>query len=79
MSNIKEIHLKDYKESPFIIESVHLTFELFDEYTLVKSIMQITKVQDDIKNLELDSIDLELKMLVIDNNLITQEKYVYED
>ena len=67
MSQPKAIHLKDYKEPNFKINSVNLTFELNEEYSTVTNIMEITKVNSEVTVLELDSIDLELKSIFIDD------------
>ena len=42
--NVKPIYLKDYKKPEFSIGSVELLFELFEEYTTVTNIMEITKM-----------------------------------
>jgi len=77
MSQPKAIHLKDYKEPNFKINSVNLTFELNEEYSTVTNIMEITKVNSEVTVLELDSIDLELKSIFIDD--IETKDYAYEN
>ena len=81
MSQPKAIYLKDYQAPNFKIDTVELTFELNDEYTLVTNIMKISKIDNEeninVTTLELDSIDLELEQISIDNVAVTD--YVYEN
>jgi aminopeptidase N len=78
MSQPKAIYLKDYTEPNFKINSVNLTFELNEAYTIVTNIMDISKLNDQTDNLELDSIDLELESISIDNVKITNYNYENE-
>jgi len=77
MSQPKAIHLKDYKEPNFKINSVNLTFELNEAYTIVTNVMEISKENDETNNLELDSIDLELESVFIDD--VETKEYTYEN
>ena len=77
MSQPKAIYLKDYSEPNFKIDSVNLTFELEDEHTTVTNIMEITKVNSEATHLELDSIELELKNIFIDE--VETKDYTYEN
>jgi len=79
MSEIKAIHLKDYKKPAFNIESVNLTFELFEEYALVTNVMEIKKLDADVEELSLDSVDLELVELCINDLKLRESRYVLED
>jgi len=79
MSEIKTIHLKEYKKPAFSIESVNLTFELFEEYALVSNIMSIKKIDETQSILSLDSIDLELKELWINDLQLSDSRYTIED
>ncbi|CAA6822284.1 MAG: Membrane alanine aminopeptidase N (EC [uncultured Sulfurovum sp.] len=73
------IHLKDYQEPNFTINSVELTFELFEAYSIVKSNMKITKLNKNATTLELNSIDLELERLSIDDIEVDTSNYTYEN
>ncbi|CAA6820641.1 MAG: Membrane alanine aminopeptidase N (EC [uncultured Sulfurovum sp.] len=73
------IHLKDYKAPNFKINSVALTFELFEEYTTVTSVMNISKVNSQATVLTLNSIDLELESISIDNKKVPSTAYKYEN
>ncbi|CAA6798554.1 MAG: Membrane alanine aminopeptidase N (EC [uncultured Sulfurovum sp.] len=73
------IHLKDYQAPNFKINSVELTFELFEEYTTVNSVMNISKINSDTTILALNSIDLELENISIDDVEVDSRNYVYEN
>lgn len=79
MSEIKEIFLKDYTPPAFSIPNVELIFDLYEEHTIVTNIMQITKNNSNIHNLELNAIDLELQEIWLNNLLLSQERYNYKD
>ena len=76
MSEVKAIYLKDYKKPDFECESVDLVFDLFDEYTLVTNTMQLSK-NTDAKDILLDSIDLELVELWLNDLKLNDTRYIY--
>jgi len=78
MSEMKAIYLKDYTKPAFSIESVNLTFELFEEYALVTNSMKIKKEDKDTRELTLDSVNLELKELWINDLKVTDSRYIIE-
>ena len=65
--NVKKIFLKDYKKSDFEISNVDLTFEIFDEYTLVTNVSKFIKTNTDAKNLELNGEELDLQEIYLDD------------
>jgi len=71
----KEIYLKDYKKPAFRIKSVNLTFELFEDETVVTNIMQLEKVDKNEKDLILHAGELELLELVLDEISVKEENY----
>lgn len=79
MSEIKEIYLHNYKKPAYGIETIYLVFDLFEEYALVSSTMQIQKNESDEKHLRLDSIDLELVSLYINDLRVDESRYIIED
>ncbi len=79
MNEIKTIYLKDYKKPEFEIESCELVFELFEEYAIVTNIMKINKIQSDIKDIVLDSIDLELLELCLNDLQLGETRYIIEE
>lgn len=79
MSQIKEIYLHNYEKPAFLIESVDLTFELFEKHTIVTSQMQIHKSKEDEKHLRLDAVELELLSLYINNLEVDESRYIIEE
>ena len=76
MSEIKEIYLHNYEKPAFSIESVNLVFELFEEYALVTSVMSMQKENLREKHLRLDTIDLELLSVYINDLEIDESRYI---
>ena len=79
MSKVQTIYLKDYKAPEFKITNCDLVFELFEEYTQVTNMMHIIKSEENIKDLILDSVNLELLDLYLDNEKLQANRYVIED
>ncbi len=79
MSEMKEIFLKEYTKPEFEIKSVNLLFELDEESTLVTNVMEFEKLESDTKNLILDSVDLELVELWINDLQVDVTRYDYRD
>ena len=79
MSEMKEIYLRDYVKPAFSIERVNLTFELEEEETLVTSVMKIIKEDESEKHLRLDSLDLELLELHINDLALDESRYIIEN
>lgn len=79
MNDMKEKYLKDYKKPAFEIESVDLVFDLFEEETIVTNSMKFIKVDAEEKNLALDTIDLELLEVYINDLAIDASRYIIEE
>ena len=79
MTEIKEIYLKDYKKPDFEIKSVDLVFDIHEEYALVTNTMKIVKKDENVKNISLDSIDLELEELWLNDLQLKDTRFVYRD
>ena len=79
MEDIKEIYLKDYKQPSFKIVSVDLVFELFEEFVWVTNSMKIEKLDLDETTLSLDSIDLELEELWLNDLRLKEPRYNIKD
>ncbi len=60
------IYLKDYSPYPFEIEHVALTFELFEDKTIVHSVMNLRRQSQGKKDLRLNGEKLKLLSLKID-------------
>ena len=67
MSKVEAIYLKDYKAPEYKIESVELVFDLFEEYALVTNVMKLEKMDESTSNITLDTLDLELEELWIND------------
>ncbi|MBE0513628.1 aminopeptidase N [Sulfurimonas sp.] len=79
MSKVETIYLKDYKPSSFTIKTCDLVFELFEEHTQVTSLLSVTKVDKSAKDLVLDSLELELLEIYLDDKKLDESRYVIED
>ncbi len=76
MSKVQTIYLKDYKVPKFKIISVNLEFKLLEEYTQVINIMSIKKDDERAKDIVLDSVDLELLEVCIDDIKVDESRYI---
>ena len=79
MSEAEAIYLKDYKKPAFSIESVDLAFDLFEECTTVTNMMKISKLDDGVKDLKLNSSDLELLELCLNDLELDDTRYIIEE
>ncbi len=79
MSKMVEKYLKDYKKPAFKIESVNLTFELFEEETIVSSVLKFQKLDSNIVELRLDSRDLELLELRLNGMALSENRYQVDE
>ena len=79
MSEMQAIYLKDYKKPEFSIKDVELVFDLYEEEAIVTNVMNITKEDNSANNLELDSIDLELQELWLNDLRLDETSYTYKD
>ena len=79
MSKVETIYLKDYKAPAFTIKSCDLVFELFEEHTQVTNLMSIEKVDKGCKDILLDTIDLELIEIYLNDVKLDESRYVIED
>jgi len=75
MSNREAIYLKDYKKPAFSIKNVALVFELFEEYALVSSTMAFEKLDESEKHLRLDTSDLELLELYLNDLQLSEPRF----
>ncbi|TKI68957.1 aminopeptidase N [Sulfurimonas crateris] len=79
MSRAESIYLKDYKAPKFTVKTCDLVFELYEEHTQVTNLMSIERVDAGAKDLVLDSIDLELLEIYLDDEKLPEKRYVIED
>lgn len=74
MTNPKTVYLKDYQAPLFSIEQVNLQVDIFNDYTLVTSTLNLTPQQKN-QALVLHGVDLELQSLHLDNQLLSTDDY----
>ncbi len=76
LSSPKEKRLADYKKPDFLIHNVHLTFQLFDEFTMVTTRLKITKDNLAADQLVLDGGEaIELLEVSIDGQSVQPSDY----
>ncbi|MCF6331107.1 MAG: aminopeptidase N [Sulfurimonas sp.] len=78
MSEVKTIYLKDYKKPDFDCERVDLIFELFEKYSIVINTMKLKKLSD-VSDIILDSIDLELMEIYLNDLKLNDTRYHYKN
>ncbi len=80
--NPETIYLKDYRPADFLIETIHLNFDLHEEYVQVKSILEM-KRNPVAKNreaaLRLDGEHMQLKKVYLNGELLSQNEYQVDD
>ncbi|MDD5158377.1 aminopeptidase N [Sulfurimonas sp.] len=76
MNKIETIYLKDYKTPEFKISNCDLVFELFEDHTLVTNMMSITKEDDSCHDLVLDSLELDLVDIYLDDVKLQSQNYI---
>ena len=74
--NPQEKHLADYKPSDFLVESLALEFDLFDEKTIVKASSEVRRVAGDNTALFLFGEQLTLRNISVNNSEFTNYKLV---
>jgi aminopeptidase N len=77
-ADLSVIHLKDYSSPAFKIESVELTFSLFEDGARVFAKQTVSKINSDVRDLVLDGEELELRVLKIDGRELSLSEYVVE-
>ena len=79
MSTTEEKFLKDYTQPDYTIEKVQLHFELFEEKTIVTNTMDIVRKNSDATSLVLDTQELELLSIKLNDKELTKEEYSIEE
>lgn len=75
MKKPKTIYLKDYQPSPYRVVECALTFDIFDEKTVVRNVMKIENETQAHSALHLDGRDLQLERISCDGELLSAEQY----
>lgn len=74
------IYLKDYTQPAFSIKSTRLNFDLQEEFTEVTAMLTLERTKSGVEEpLVLNGVDLELKSIHINGELVSQTDYVIED
>jgi aminopeptidase N len=74
----KMIYLKDYQAPDYLIDETHLTFELFEDHTLVHAQLVMRRnpaAGAGLPPLQLDGQELELLSLALDGEALTADDY----
>lgn len=79
MTERNKIFLKDYKKPEFQILSVDLTFELDEEQTIVTNVMQCKKINEATQDISLDSIDLIVESVHLNDLELNDTRYFYKN
>ena len=70
------VYLKDYQKPSFLVDSIHLDIQVYDEHSQVDAVLELTRQTDG--DLVLLGRDLELKSLVLNGQQLSQEQYVLD-
>ncbi len=79
MNTPSTVYLRDYRPPAYRIVSAELTFEIFDEHTLVINRMQVERRTETAAALELDGEGLELICLKVDDRKLPETSYTRTD
>jgi aminopeptidase N len=74
----KTIHLSEYEPSSFNVETIDLVVDIYDDYTIVSSTLQINKrktLHGKKVNLELNGEGMELLLLKMNGEIIPEDKF----
>ena len=72
------IYLKDYKKPAFTIKKVDLTFELYEQESIVTNEMEFLKLEN-VNDLQLHAEELELLEIEIDGVPLSSQEYAIND
>jgi aminopeptidase N len=78
----KMIHLKDYQAPDYLIDETHLTFELFEDHTLVHAQLVMRRnpaAGSGLPPLQLDGQQLELLSLALNDHALSAADYQLSD
>ena len=70
------VYLKDYQKPSFLVDSIHLDIQVYDEHSQVDAVLELTRQTDG--DLVLLGRDLELKSLVLNGQQLSQEQYALD-
>ena len=70
------VYLKDYQKPSFLVDSIYLDIQVYDEHSQVDAVLELTRQTDG--DLVLLGRDLELKSLVLNGQQLSQEQYMLD-
>lgn len=70
------VYLKDYQKPSFLVDSIHLDIQVYDEHSQVDAVLELTRQTEG--DLVLLGRDLELKSLVLNGQQLNQEQYALD-
>ena len=70
------VYLKDYQKPSFLVDSIHLDIQVYDEHSQVDAVLELTRQTEG--DLVLLGRDLELKSVVLNGQQLSQEQYVLD-
>ena len=70
------VYLKDYQKPSFLVDSIHLDIQVYDEHSQVDAVLELTRQTEG--DLVLLGRDLELKSLVLNGQQLSQEQYALD-
>ena len=70
------VYLKDYQKPSFLVDSIHLDIQVYDEHSQVDAVLELTRQTEG--DLVLLGRDLELKSLVLNGQQLSLEQYALD-
>ena len=70
------VYLKDYQKPSFLVDSIYLDIQVYDEHSQVDAVLELTRQTDG--DLVLLGRDLELKSVVLNGQQLSQEQYALD-
>ncbi|MDD0802080.1 MULTISPECIES: aminopeptidase N [Acinetobacter] len=70
------VYLKDYQKPSFLVDSIHLDIQVYDDHSQVDAVLELTRQTDG--DLVLLGRDLELKSVVLNGQQLSQEQYTLD-
>jgi len=70
------VYLKDYQKPSFLVDSIHLDIQVYEEHSQVDAVLELTRQTDG--DLVLLGRDLELKSVVLNGQQLSQEQYTLD-
>ena len=72
-------YLRDYQKPDFKIDSLHLTFSIFEGSTTVKAATKFTRLNPQAKNLVLDGERMTLKSIAVNGEKLSENRYTISE